>query len=70
LQLIARDLEALTDETLAELTEAVFTLDVEQVLMVARRIEEHKPELARTLVVRVNNLDFKTLQGLLKSYHG
>lgn len=67
LQLTARELKKLSDETLVELTDAVLMLDVEHVLEVTRRIEERTPKLASTLVTMVNNLDFKTLQRLLKN---
>ncbi len=69
LQLNVMDLETLADETLTELADAVFALDVEHVLEVAKHIEEHKPELANTVVAMVNKLDFKTLQELLKRHH-
>ncbi|MCU7957809.1 MAG: hypothetical protein KZQ67_14505 [gamma proteobacterium symbiont of Bathyaustriella thionipta] len=70
LQFTAKELKMLSDETLSELVDAVFSLDVENVMAINRRIEKQTPGLAGILAALVHNLDFKTLQKLLKEYQG
>ena len=70
LQVISKGLAFLVDDTLSELADAVFALDVESILALARDIEQSQPELAASLVTMVNNFDFKPLQELLKNHQG
>ena len=63
------DLAAISDVLLARLADAVYTLDIEKSVELAGRIEEIDPAIGNSLLGMINNLDFKNLQGLLRSHH-
>ncbi len=68
-ELCPEDLDILDSEALTELVNAVLALDVEHSRVMAEHIGESAPDLGKTLLSMVNNLDFDGLQKLLKNHH-